>query len=315
VNGASVTPDFEIILNPTSARGAVASLVPEIESGLQAHRLTYRLTLTEKPGHATALAFAACQRGCQVVVAAGGDGTTNEVANGILQAGQAGHSQPALGVLAVGQGNDFAYGAGIPPGVQAGVAILAVDERRWIDAGLVEAGSDHAARYFVNGVGIGFDAMVGFQAARFTRLQGFLAYAIAAIKTVFIDFVPPRVKIELDDEQSIERTCLMVSVMNGRRMGGGFHMTPASSMSDGRFSMCIAESIPRLQILAAIPKFLNGTQGQLPSISFAEARRVRVMALQGTLPAHADGETVSEAAQSINMQINPGVLQILAPTS
>jgi diacylglycerol kinase family enzyme len=67
--------------------------------------------------------------------------------------------------------------------------------------------------------------------------------------------------------------------------------------------------------LAAIPKFLNGTQGQLPSISFAEARRVRVTALQGTLPAHADGETISEAAQSIDMRTIPGALQILAPAS
>ena len=134
---------------------------------------------------------------------------------------------PALGVLCSGRGNDFAFGAGIPMDIEQGCQTLKDGHKSLIDVGYVKGGLFPEGRYFGNGVGIGFDAVVGFVAAKQKHLSGFASYIVAALKTVFLYYHAPKVRIEVDD-RTYEYSALMVSIMNGRRMGGGFHMAPKS---------------------------------------------------------------------------------------
>jgi diacylglycerol kinase (ATP) len=303
---------YKIIVNPISGRGAGEGAVLTIEGLLKSYGLDYSLVRTERPWHAVELAREAALAGCDVVVAVGGDGTANEVLNGLLQAKAAGWPHPvAMGVLCVGRGNDFAFGAGIPTDLSEGCRILAQGRRRPIDVGRVSGGLYPEGRYFGNGVGIGFDAVVGFEAAKLKHLSGFPCYIVAALKTIFLYFRAPALRIAYD-ETTITQPSLLVSVMNGRRMGGGFLMAPQGRPDDGRFDLCICAQVSRARIFALIPRFMNGTQAGQPAIKTGQATRVTVTAISGVLPAHADGETLCTEGRELAFELLPGQIEILS---
>ena len=301
----------QVIVNPISGRGRGEQSIPAIRSTLDSLGLDYELTRTERPWHAAELAEQAARQGCSTVLAAGGDGTANEILNGLMQARAAGvRPLPAVGVLSVGRGNDFAFGMRFPADLEAACRLAAGGARRAIDVGHVRGGLYPQGRYFGNGVGIGFDAVVGFEALKMTRLHGFASYIVAALKTIFLFPRGPQVRIEIDQE-TLALPALMVSIMNGRRMGGGFMMAPEAETGDGLFDVCIARQVSQAGIVALIPRFMAGTQAGHPAVRFHRARRIRVVAEQGVLPAHADGETLCTEGRELEIEVVPGALEVL----
>ena len=299
-------PKYRIIVNPISGRGAGGKSVPALRQTLQSQGMDYDLLLTERPGHAIELAARASADGCAAVVGVGGDGTANEIICGLMQA----QGGTAMGMLAVGRGNDFAFGASIPKGLEAGCRVLAADYRVRIDIGRVVGGDYPHGRFFGNGVGIGFDAVVGFEALKMTRLTGFLSYIVAALKTIFLYYQAPTLRIETESQQ-ITLPALMVSIMNGRRMGGGFMMAPDASPADGLLDLCIARQVSRGRIFTLIPHFLKGDQATQAPITALRARRVQVTALRGVLPAHADGETLCVQGEQLTIELLPAALELI----
>ncbi|MBC8496172.1 MAG: diacylglycerol kinase family lipid kinase [Chloroflexi bacterium] len=299
---------YKIIVNPESGRGAGGRAIPQIKAYLNAHNLDFDIVTTEKPWHAAELAQQAVTEGFDIVVAAGGDGTANEVINGLMLSNKAGSA--AMGVLPVGQGNDFAFSMGIPTELETACQTLAANNRRVIDVGHITGGRRPEGRFFGNGIGIGFDAVVGFEALKLKRLHGFPAYLVAAIKTIFLFFKAPQVQIDLDEE-SLTLPALMVSIMNGRRMGGGFMMAPHGDPEDGFLDLCITEQVSKLKIFALILRFMKGDQGDHPAVQFKRATRIKVTALEGVLPTHADGETVSTKKTELHIELLPNQLELI----
>lgn len=298
-----------IIVNPIAGKGASGKAIPEIKAKLDELGLDYDLIETEFPGHAITLAAEAGANGYATVVAVGGDGTVNEVINGLMQAKNNGHLTANLAVFPVGRGNDFSFGMGIPQDLDSAIRLLNEGHARKIDIGFVKGGDYPEGRYFGNGIGIGFDTIVGFEAAKLPPfISGIPAYLIAALKTIFLYFDAPMLRIEIDGEV-IEQPCLLVSVMNGKRMGGSFMFAPESSSDDGLFNLCIAHKVTRWEVLGLFPKVMGGTQKDHPAILMPTGKNLRVDAIVGTLPVHADGETICEAGKSLeviilNQQLN-----------
>ncbi len=302
---------YKVIVNPVSGRGAGDRAVPLVEQTLQSYGLDFDLVRTEHPWHAAELAQQAATSGYGTVVVVGGDGTANEVLNGLMLARQAGvEDRVAMGVLSVGRGNDFAFGMGVPHGLAAGCRALAQGRQRTIDGGRVVGELYPQGRYFGNGIGIGFDAVVGFEALKMKRLHGFTSYLVAVLKTVFLYYKAPLVRIEYDG-QTITQPSLMVSIMNGRRMGGGFMMAPQAQINDGLFDLCIAHQVSRARIFTLIPHFINGTQATQAPIKTGQAQRVVVTALEGVLPAHADGETLCVEGQQLTVELLPRQIEFI----
>jgi diacylglycerol kinase (ATP) len=302
--------NYKVIVNPISGRGRGADSVSQIEALLNTHGLDFEIVSTKRPWEAAELAQEAAAEGFAVVVAAGGDGTANEVLNGLMAAKGAGADIPAMGVLSVGRGNDFAFSMGIPTDLEAGCHTLASDHRRVIDVGWVRGGLFPQGRYFGNGVGIGFDAVVGFEALKLKHLHGFPSYLVAALKTIFLYFQAPQVQIAFDDEV-LELPALMVSIMNGRRMGGGFMMAPEGRSDDGLMDVCIARQVSRPQIFALIARFMQGTQDEHPAIQRVLTRELQVTALQRVLPAHADGETLCTDGTELSLELLPRQIELI----
>jgi diacylglycerol kinase (ATP) len=303
-------PRYKIIVNPTSGRGMGEQSYPTINAELSKLGLDYEMCRTEAPGHAIQLAQEAAADGFDVVVAAGGDGTLNEVLNGLMLVGSTRDQRPALSVIPIGRGNDFCFSVDIPMDIKTVCHLLAGGECRRIDVGFVKGGDYPEGRYFGNGVGIGFDAVVGFEALKLKKLGGFPSYIVAALKTILLYYQAPMVQIEMNGK-SHTQPALMVSVMNGRRLGGGFMMAPEGKMDDGQFDLSIVGQVSRLGILGLIPRFMAGTQASHPAVYTDLTAGIKVIAIDGQLPAHGDGETICTAGQELEIRILPKAMRVI----
>jgi diacylglycerol kinase (ATP) len=301
---------YLVVVNPISGRGYAEKMIPEIEAGMRKYNLEYDLVCTERPWHAAEIVEGAARNGYDVIVLASGDGTANEAINGLMRARAAGFNHSAFSILPVGTGNDMAYGLGMRGTLEESIAALAKNRRKRIDIGFVKGGDYPEGRYFVNGVGIGFDAVVGFVAVKIRWARGLLAYLIAVIQTVFIYYKAPTVKITYNDV-SYTQSSLMISIMNGQRMGGGFYMAPQGDPSDGHFDLCMAANVGRARIFGLVPYFLKGTQASQPEITTGRTHKITIKALKGTLPVHCDGETLCESGQELSAEIIPAAVEII----
>jgi diacylglycerol kinase (ATP) len=301
---------YYVIVNPISGRGLGEKSIPRIESALKEFDFDFTLVRTERMWHAAKLSEDAARNGYDVIVCASGDGTLNETLNGLMRARAAGFNHAALSVLSIGTGNDFAGGTGIPTNLEDGLQALKANKRKQIDVGLARGGDYPEGRYFGNGIGVGFDAAVGDEAIKVRWARGLPAYLIGVIKTVFLYYNPPHLEIQLDDE-SITQVSLMVSVMNGRRMGGGFRMAPDSKPDDGVFDLCIAETASKGRILGLIPHFLKGTQATQPEIKMRRSKTVSIRSLDKTFPAHADGEFICLSGSRLDLELLPRAVEII----
>ncbi|MBP6178114.1 MAG: diacylglycerol kinase family lipid kinase [Anaerolineales bacterium] len=302
---------YYVIVNPTSGRGLGERSVPQIETSLRENGLDFKLVRTERMWHAAELAEGAARDGYDVIVCASGDGTINESINGIMKARKDGFTKSAFTAISIGTGNDFSGGTGIPTTLNDSLRSLVANKRKKIDIGLVTGGDYPEGRYFGNGIGVGFDAAVGNEAIKVRWTRGLPAYLIGVIKTVFLYYNPAQVEIVLDEKEVIKQVSLMISVMNGRRMGGGFQMAPESQPDDGFFDLCIAETASKGRILAMIPHFIRGTQKSLPEIQMKRAKKVSIRSLDRTFPAHADGEFICLDGSSLTLELLPRELEII----
>jgi YegS/Rv2252/BmrU family lipid kinase len=300
---------YKIIANPAARSGSAYKTIPRLEGALSKYGLDYDLVKTTEPLHAKELTRQAIRESYDIVVAAGGDGTANEVINGIMEAKDAGEGSAALGALCIGRGNDFAYSMNIPVDLDQGCKNLLQNHRRSIDIGKVTGGLHPEGRYFGNCVGIGFDAIATIEASKLS-LGGFLTYMVAVLKTVFLYYKGPKISMLCDDKE-LAQTTLMVSIMNGRRLGGGFWMAPDSKPDDGLFDLCIADEVSPFRIITLIPYFFKGTQATQKEIKSAQASRISIRAVEGALPTQTDGEIISIEGDHLEIEMLPRQIEIL----
>jgi len=301
-----------VIVNPVAGHGTAAGRLPELEAHLAEHRVAHETVLTQRPMHAAELAEKAARDGADAVVAAGGDGTGNEVVNGLMRARSSVRRLPALGLLCIGRGNDFAYGAGVPADLAEGCRVLADGYSRPIDVGLIVGGDYPQGRFFGNGIGIGFDTIVGLEAAKMKSLHGFLGYVLGALKTLFLYYRAPLLRID-HSGVPFEKRSIQISVMNGRRMGGTFFMAPEAINDDGLLDLCMAGAPRRAQMIGLMLKYMKGTQASSPHIVTGRVRKLDVTALDGGLVIHADGETICTSGVRVQVECLARQLEVLCP--
>ena len=117
-------------------------------------------------------------------------------------------------------------------------------------------------------------------------------------------------RIEFNGQTLLQHS-LMISIMNGRRLGGGFMVAPNGVPDDGLFDLCIADQVSRLRIFGLVPKFMKGTHLTHEAIHIDRMQRIVATAVEGTLPAHADGETLCTAGDKLTIELLPRQIEIL----
>jgi len=297
---------IKVILNPAAGRGYGARAEPKLRRCLEAEGLSFDLVRTTGPWHAADLAEQAARDRFQTIIAAGGDGTVNEIINGLMAAAGDG-PLPRMGVIPAGSGSDFASGIGLPAGLEEACHRVAQNITRTIDIGRVTAAGQNP-RYFGNVVGVGFDGAVLIETLKMRRIRGLTLYLLAVLKTVFLNFKAPHTTVVYNGEEMV-LPAMLISVANGPREGGGFLIAPDAVPDDGLFDLCIAHEVDRLTILRLIPHFLRGTHVNLDPITMAQAGRVHISSDEGLI-AHVDGEVLCTDAPWITCEILPGALQV-----
>jgi len=298
-----------IILNPTAGKGKAAKQCPKIERFLRESGRNFEIYLTKGPGDALEAVRNMPLGADDVTVAAGGDGTCNEVVNGLLTRSQV-SAPPLFGILPIGRGNDFSYTPGIPDDVEKALQLLIDAKVRPLDAGLVKGGFFPDGRYFVNGIGIGFDTKVGFEAAKL-KIKSGISYAVGALITVARYEPSPVLQIRFD-ETEVTLPAVLVSVVNGRRMGGSFFMGPDAILDDGLLDICyVRHQKSRFTLLKIISHYTKGTQGQCEGVNFGRGSRFHLKAIEGGMAAHCDGETVCYDGKELEITCIPGALRLI----
>jgi|Deesub1362B_J571_1020462.scaffolds.fasta_scaffold01121_3 YegS/Rv2252/BmrU family lipid kinase len=284
------------ILNPASGRGKGRKIGEKVRQLLERPGVQLQWKETEYPGHATELARQAPEE-CECIVAVGGDGTVNEVVNGLVGSGK------VLGVIPIGSGNDFARALRLPSNYRKAIDVLWEGQVKTIDLGWVNG------RYYPNALGLGFDAQVVHESNRIRRLRGMLIYLYGVIKTVF-KFRPFRIRIKLDGKELEKREILMMTVANGISVGGGFLLTPQARNDDGLFDVCIIHKMPKPLIFWHLPKVFWGGHVNLPYTSMFRAKHVVVNA-ETPLGAHVDGELLGIDDHFYEAKIIPSALKVV----
>lgn len=293
---------MKIILNPTAGRGKAGRSWDTVAKLLREAGLDFDLAITTGAGHAMELARQARRSGHQRVVAVGGDGTVQEIVQGLVEAsGDA--VAGTLGIIPIGSGNDFAKMVDLPPDPVEAVRRLASGQVRDVDVGRL------GSRIFTNGIGVGFDALVAVESRKISRLTGLPLYLLAVLRTLLLTYRTPAVRIALDD-QTISQEITMIAIANGRCYGGGFWVAPQAQVQDGLLDVVTARGLGRLAILRLLPHVIKGTHLDKEPVRSYRSRRV-IVESEEPLPMHADGELWPPARQ-IDIELLPAKLQVIA---
>lgn len=252
---------------------------------------------TLKPGHAGELAAQAAQGGAATVVAAGGDGTIHEVAQGIVG------TETALGILPLGSGNDYIRVLGIPKDLVGAGRVIARGRTRQVDIGLA---GDH---YYLNSLGMGIDGQIARDYKETRWLKGEMGYYIAALWEL-ARFRPFRVNARADGWNH-RGPMLAVSVMNGPYAGGGFCLAPGAAVDDGKLDVSFMGNYSRFLRPWILPKTRDGSYLKLSRMRTERARRITIETNR-PVPVHMDGELLTHRVRELSIQVVPAGLTVLA---
>jgi YegS/Rv2252/BmrU family lipid kinase len=306
----SLINKYLVIFNPIAGKGAAVRDLPRIKTFFEERKLPLELVQTERVGHASEIARNNAGQKGVAVIAAGGDGTCNEVINGLLSGKKKKDPPRLFGVLPLGRGNDFSFGGRVPARLDEALEVLAVGKTSPLDAGIIKGGFYPEGRYFGNGVGVGFDTIVGLRAAKMKHVHDALAYVFGALHTLITFPAPPLVEIGMNGGRRVVKA-LQISLMNGNRMGGLFYMAPEAVNNDGLLDMCLVEKIPRWRMLNTVVHYTKGTQGRCKGVTMDRAPSFTLKALKGGMVVHADGETICTAGKELVIECVPGALEII----
>lgn len=302
-----------VILNPWAGRGQAGQRRAELERALREAGVVYDLLTTFSHGGATELAYQAIERGYDMLVAVGGDGTINEVVNGIAGSRERLERSASLAIIPMGTGSDFVKVLDTlrPDDLPGGAALIARGQARPVDLGhiTVESGRQTITRYFINGLGMGIDAQVAVESAKLTRLKGFAVYLVAVIRALTI-YRPTMMHVRYDTRE-VRRRMLLTTVANGRCQGGGFWMTPEALIDDGILDLCMVEKMRLDEIIRYIPRMMEGTHTALRQATMGRACHVEVECAN-PIPVATDGEVVATDARRITVNVVPGGIMLVA---
>ena len=246
------------------------------------------MAFTEAPGHAIELAREAAEQGRELVAALGGDGTVNEVVNGLAASGAAG---PELAILPFGTGRDTIRTYGIPKQPKRALELLNGGRTRTIDLGRAtfRAASGEGSRWYINIGSCGLTGAVAERAERTSkRLGGTPSFLYATVAT-FAAWRNVPFRVQVDDAEPVELVANNVICANGREFGGGIKVCPQAEPDDGLLDVLIWGDVGKLDLAVNLPRLYRGTHLGHAKVSVLRARRVRVEPSR-PLPLELDGE-------------------------
>jgi diacylglycerol kinase (ATP) len=258
--------------------------------------------LSESPGH---LRQAAGEAPESLLVVVGGDGTVNEVVNGVAGTGA------EIAVLPCGTGQDFGRTHGVPSRFDAAVHVALGRETRTIDLGRVEL-SDGTSRFFANVASAGMSGAVARRANAMTKALGGRATFFYALTREFLAWQNTHVEVELDEDVRRDGPMHDVIVANGRYHGGGMKLAPDARQDDGAFDVVLIGDVTKLDFLTTAPRLYSGRYLSHPKVELLRSPTVGIDAAE-PLPLEVDGEPIGTTPA--RFEVVPAALRLRVPAA
>ena len=297
----------ELIVNLTAGGGKPHKHLNTVLEYLKENGLNFEVSTTSYQGEAVELAQKAADKGIDLIVSIGGDGTVNEIVNGIMKS----KNDPSLGIIPLGWANDFIKSTDIPSDIIEACKILIKGKTKKIDIGAI-----NSQIYFANICGVGFDAEVAQLANQMKskhpnlRILSAFIYVFATVKKLLSPFSYHNVKIKFDG-QEIHSKILFIAISNGKIYGGRFNITPEAILDDGLLEVCVVEEMGRFKYLSIIPKVFKGTHASIKGINFYRAKEVIIQSSE-TILAQVSGEVI-EGQKKFSITLLPKSLKLIVP--
>jgi YegS/Rv2252/BmrU family lipid kinase len=298
----------KLIFNSHADRGRAWHIASALQAIVERYGNT-TWSATEYPTHATELAEQAAQEGYDAVVAIGGDGTAHEVMNGLMRTPEA--KRPLFGCVPVGSGNDFSANVGIVKEPEQAMHRVYTGDVKAIDIMEIKDNTGHV-EFVDNTLGVQFGAFATLHSHSITRLQGFVMYLWAVIKTIILNHDAPRVTIETDEESLVQEIQYLV-LCNGPREGGGFFVAPDAIPDDGVLDYAMIEKVSRLMMFRIVPEVMNGTHGKFRQVKLGRFKNMKLVS-ERPLAIHTDGEILAgftSEVTELEVKILPGAFKII----
>jgi diacylglycerol kinase (ATP) len=271
-----------VIVNPKSASGSTREKWAQTAADLRAHFGPFSVAFTKAQGDGIDLVERAAESGRQFIIACGGDGTINEVANGILRSG----ADVELGVLPSGTGGDFRRTLGLPHTNREAAAALRNGSTTRIDVGRVSFTGHEGEtreRYFVNvsSAGLAAEIVKRVKSAKLfdwlpvESFRGKANFAVSTLQEV-IDLDPPIVKVRFDDGEEQSLQTIAFCVANARYFGGGMMIAPDAKLNDGQFDVVNIGDIGTARIFLSGISLYRGTHERLDQVKIRRARKIEI---------------------------------------
>lgn len=290
-----------LIANPASGTAQGSDALGEVQQHLRSAGHDVEVRETAAKGDAERFARDSAASGIDVVVAVGGDGTLNEVVNGVASAPD-GLERCAIGLIPAGTGNDFARTVGMAEPDVALAALAAGLERR-VD--LVSLGD----RVFLNASAGGFTAETSANVtSEMKQAVGTLAYLIGGARAV-LEYEPVGVRVEWEG-RSLEADLQLFAICNGAFIGGGHQLAPTARPDDGLMEVCLVRATSTLDFLALLPRLSSGDHVDDDDVAYFRTRAV-TLSFSRTIKINTDGEVLEAARCEYVMR--PGAVRLIAP--
>ncbi len=294
---------YLFIVNPNARNGAIGKMWPKVEEEILKRGMRHTTIYTKESKHAMEIAKEEANN-FDVIVATGGDGTVNEVANGLYGTGT------TFGVLPLGNGNDFARGILLDDDFQRSLDVLNNGKILDLTVGIAEA--DDEKRYFVNVVDTGVGATISVSAFTDAKwLRGFVKYYYLALKGVLKYRLVPT-KIQIDDQDPFECKLVLLAAGVGHRFGAGFQILPDNYAFEPDFAICYAHDIGKMDQIYLLNVLKGGNHIGRKNVQYIRGSKI-TLELGKALPVEVEGEIVSFAATKVKFEVAPEKMRTIVP--
>jgi YegS/Rv2252/BmrU family lipid kinase len=295
-----------ILVNPAAANGCGRDIWRHITPYFELLFSRYEREIVETQSREQNMKLAETTT-ADLILSVGGDGTAHDVAQGLMRRPQ--NERPALAVLPIGSGNDFAKTLGIPTNPRRALEIISEGNRSPIDIGRCNGTA------FLETLSFGADAAIAHKTVAMRKSvkgRGLFLYARAAVSAIIHELKPHRFTITGDDGVPFEKDLLICAIQNGPTYGGGFRIAPGARPNDGMFNICMATNTNRLHALYALALISRGTHERLTIVETFTARHLTIE-LKNEVPAQYDGELLT--GMRFEIELLPGAIDTILPRS
>ncbi len=294
--------EWFVIVNPNAGRKKGEKDWLEIASLLHNAGIQFTNVFTEHPNHAVKLARKYVEAGFKKIIVVGGDGTLNEVVNGVFTQTKYPTKDIILSMIPVGTGNDWGRSFNIPTNYKKAIDLIAREKTLVQDVGKVQYISKDLPkqRHFINMAGLGFDAMVARRTNKVKRegKSGPFSYLISLFSSL-INYNHKKVKITMDDAQ-LKADVFTMSVAICKFNGGGMMQAPNAIPDDGLFDVTVITRLSRMLVIRSVKKLYDGSFLKMPQVKTFRSQKVEIES-DPIMFLETDGESLGHTPMSFEV--------------